>query len=138
MAVKIAINGYGRIGRNVLRAIFERDAYSHPAASGRLTAAPAFRQAVLAEILNPKSALFFLAFLPQFVRPENGAVPLQLIILGTLFVLMGLLSTLVVAISAGHVGTFLRRHPGVVRWQGKVVGGIYCALGLRLVLQDSA
>ena len=121
-----------------LRAIFERDAYSHPAASGRLTPAAAFRQAVLAEVLNPKSALFFLAFLPQFVRPENGAVSGQLAILGVLFVLVGQLSTIVYAFAAGSVGRFLRRHPGVTRWQGKVVGGIYCALGLRLLLPEKA
>lgn len=96
----------------------------------------AFRQAILAELLNPKSALFFLAFLPQFVRPENGSVTLQLTILGVLFVGMGLLSTLFVAVSAGRVGTLLRRNQAVLCWQGKVVGSIYCALGLRLALQE--
>lgn len=90
----------------------------------------------MAEVLNPKSALFFLAFLPQFVRPENGAVALQLAILGVLFVLMGLLSTVVVAFGAGWVGGFLRRNPVVLRWQGKVVGGIYLGLGARLALQE--
>lgn len=119
-----------------LRAIFEKVQHDHPAATGRLTFKAAFRQAILAEVLNPKSALFFLAFLPQFVRPENGLVSLQLIVLGVLFVLMGLLSTLVVAISAGSVGAFLRRNPIVLRWQGKFVGGIYCALGVRLALQE--
>ena len=104
--------------------------------STRLSFGIAFRQAALAEILNPKSALFFLAFLPQFVRPENGPVAVQLMILGILFVLMGLISTLVVAISAGQVGAFLRRNPVVMRWQGKVVGGIFCALGIRLALQE--
>lgn len=119
-----------------LRAIFEKAKYDHPAAAGRLTPKAAFRQAILAEVLNPKSALFFLAFLPQFVRPENGSVSLQLIVLGVLFVLMGLLSTVVVALGAGGVGSFLRRNPVVLRWQGKVVGGIYCALGVRLALQE--
>lgn len=119
-----------------LRAIFEKPAPGPPAAAGGLTFTAAFRQAVLAEVLNPKSALFFLAFLPQFVRPENGAVSLQLILLGVLFVLMGLLSTLVVALGAGRLGAFLRRNPVVLRLQGKVVGGIYCALGLRLALQE--
>ncbi|MEM7507771.1 MAG: LysE family translocator [Pseudomonadota bacterium] len=101
-----------------------------------ITAPRAFRQAVLAELLNPKTALFFLAFLPQFVRPENGSALLQLSILGLIFVLLGLLSTMVFAIAAGRLGAFLRRNPHVVRWQGKVVGGIYCALGVRLALQE--
>ncbi len=119
-----------------LRAIFEKAQVNQPAGAGRLTFKAAFRQAILAEVLNPKSALFFLAFLPQFVRPENGLVSLQLFVLGLLFVLMGLLSTLVTAVAAGRVGAFLRRNPVVLRWQGKVVGGIYCALGVRLALQE--
>ncbi|CDX25424.1 conserved membrane hypothetical protein [Mesorhizobium sp. ORS 3324] len=96
----------------------------------------AFRQAILTEVLNPKTALFFLAFLPQFVRPENGLVVLQLTVLGAVFVLLGLFSTVVFAISAGGLGSFLRRNPAVLKWQGKVVGGIYCTLGVRLALQQ--
>ncbi|MEO1240204.1 MAG: LysE family transporter, partial [Pseudomonadota bacterium] len=95
-----------------------------------------FRQAILAEVLNPKTALFFLAFLPQFVAPENGSVVLQLTILGVVFALIGFLSTIVYSVAAGGLGTFLRRNPTVLRWQGKVVGSIYCALGVRLALQE--
>lgn len=101
----------------------------------QLTAPQAFRQGILAEVLTPKTALFFLAFLPQFVHPETGAVALQLMTLGTLFAGLGFLSTLVFALGAGGPGRFLRRHPTVLKWQGKVVGSIYCALGLRLALQ---
>jgi threonine/homoserine/homoserine lactone efflux protein len=101
-----------------------------------VTSRTAFRQAVIAELLNPKSALFFLAFLPQFVQPQNGSVPMQLAVLGMLFVLMGALSTMFFAIGAGQIGNFLRRNPAVLRWQGKVVGSIYCALGVRLALQE--
>ncbi|GGI28334.1 LysE family translocator [Bradyrhizobium guangdongense] len=96
----------------------------------------AFRQAVLTEVLNPKTALFFLAFLPQFVRPEHGSTALQLATLGAVFVLLGLLSTIVFAVGAGRLGNLLRRHPAVVKWQGKVVGTIYCAVGARLALQE--
>ena len=105
---------------------------------GRLpiTAPQAFRQAVLAEVLNPKTALFFLAFLPQFVVPENGFVIGQLTILGALFALIGFLSTIIYSLAAGGLGNLIRRHPAVLSWQGKVVGGIYCALGIRLAMQD--
>lgn len=81
--------------------------------------------------------MFFLAFLPQFVKPENGMVTMQLMIFGFLFVLMSLISTIIVAISAGRIGVFLRRNPLVMRWQNKVVGGIYCSLGLRMALQEN-
>ncbi|MBR1246645.1 LysE family translocator [Bradyrhizobium sp. AUGA SZCCT0169] len=101
-----------------------------------ITPQTAFRQAIVAEVLNPKTALFFLAFLPQFVDSGNGLVALQLAIFGTIFVLLGLLSTVIFAVSAGRLGNFLRRNPTVLKWQGKIVGGIYCALGIRLALQE--
>lgn len=101
-----------------------------------VSAGKAFRQAILAEMLNPKTALFFLAFLPQFVQPGHGSAMLQLTVLGCIFVLMGLLSTMVFAVCAGRIGSMLGRNPAVLKWQGKAVGGIYCALGVRLALQE--
>ena len=101
-----------------------------------ITASQAFRQAILAEVLNPKTALFFLAFLPQFVAPERGFVVVQLTLLGIVFALIGFFSTVVYSIAAGGLDNFLRRNPTVLKWQGKVVGGIYCALGLRLARQE--
>jgi threonine/homoserine/homoserine lactone efflux protein len=101
-----------------------------------ITIAKAYRQAVIAELLNPKSALFFLAFLPQFVHAGNGAVPLQLAVLGFLFVLLGAVSSTAYALAGGSISHFLRRNVFIARWQGKVVVGIYCALGIRLALQE--
>ncbi len=100
-----------------------------------LTAPRAFRQALLAEVLNPKTALFFLAFLPQFVQP-GGPTVLQLATLGFVFVVMSAAFTSLIAIGAGSVGAWLRRNPAVARWQGRVVGTIYLALGARLALQE--
>ena len=119
-----------------IRAILHKPAANLVAVGLPISAGRAFRQAILAEVLNPKTALFFLAFLPQFVRPENGSVMLQLTVLGIVFVLLGLVSTAVFAVCAGVLGNFLRRNPTVLKWQGKVVGGIYCALGVRLALQE--
>jgi threonine/homoserine/homoserine lactone efflux protein len=118
-----------------VKAILERTGAS-PGNSPPVTSGVAFRQALVAEVLNPKSALFFLAFLPQFVQPQNGSVALQLAVLGILFVLMGALSTVFFAFGAGRIGDFLRKNPAILRWQGKAVGAIYCALGARLALQD--
>jgi threonine/homoserine/homoserine lactone efflux protein len=119
-----------------IRAIFAKTAANLLTGALPICAGKAFRQAILAELLNPKTALFFLAFLPQFVQPENGSVMLQLTILGIVFVLLGLFSTVVFAVCAGSLGDFLRRNPTVLKWQGKVVGDIYCALGVRLALQE--
>lgn len=119
-----------------IRALLERTPIDLAAGALPVSAGKAFRQAIVAEVLNPKTALFFLAFLPQFVVPKNGSVALQLAVLGVLFVLLGLVSTVVFAVCAGRLGNFLRRNPTVLKWQGKVVGGIYCALGVRLALQE--
>lgn len=119
-----------------IRAIIEKVPTDPTAGALATSAGKAFRQAVLTEVLNPKTALFFLAFLPQFVRPENGSVMVQLAVLGIIFVMLGLFSTVVFAVSAGRLDGFLRRNPTVLKWQGKVVGGIYCALGVRLALQQ--
>jgi len=119
-----------------IKAILDKTPLNLGGGSLAISAGTAFRQAILAEVLNPKTALFFLAFLPQFVSPDRGIVLLQLVVLGLVFVLLGLFSTVVFALGAGGLGRFLRRHPFVLKWQGKVIGGIYCALGARLALQE--
>lgn len=119
-----------------VRAIIEKASVDLGQGRVPISAPEAFQQAIVAEVLNPKTALFFLAFLPQFVEPSNGFVVGQLLILGVVFALIGFFSTIVYSVAAGRLGEVLRRNPTVLRWQGKVVGGIYCALGLRLALQD--
>jgi threonine/homoserine/homoserine lactone efflux protein len=96
----------------------------------------AFAQAILAELLNPKTALFFLAFLPQFVRPEHGSIVAQFSILGLVFVVMSAAYTSSLALAAGQASGWLKRHRGIGRWQGRVVGTIYVALGVRLALEE--
>lgn len=119
-----------------IRAILEKAPEDVETDVVHLTPENAFRQGILAEVLNPKTALFFLAFLPQFVKPENGAVFLQLATLGLILMFLGLVSTLFFAVTAGSVGGVLRQNPTIVKWQGKLVGSIYCALGVRLALQE--
>src|SRR5437868_7634581 len=118
-----------------VRAFFETpEALNLPTA--RADEAPrAFRQAVLAEMLNPKTALIFLAFLLQFVHLENGSAILQFALLGLMFVGMSAAYTSLVATAAGGFGRWLSRHRGLGRWQGKGGGTIYLGLGVRLALQ---
>jgi threonine/homoserine/homoserine lactone efflux protein len=119
-----------------IKALTSKSASTFEGDGLNVSAATAFRQALYSELLNPKTALFFLAFLPQFVQPENGLVLLQLTILGFVFVALGLLSTVVFALGAGTLSGFVRRNPVILKWQGKVVGTIFCALGVRLALQE--
>jgi len=105
-------------------------------ATQAITPMRAFRQGFFTEILNPKTALFFLAFLPQFIHPESGSVFAQFALLGAIFVGLSICVTSLLAVGAGSIGGWLRRNRRVGRWQGKVVGTIYVALGLRLALQQ--
>jgi threonine/homoserine/homoserine lactone efflux protein len=119
-----------------LRAFFEKaEAVDLPRARA-VDVGQAFRQAILAELLNPKTALFFLAFLPQFVHLSNGPAMTQFALLGFVFVGMSAAYTSLLAIGAGSIGGWLSRHRKVGRWRGKVVGAIYLGLGIRLALQE--
>jgi threonine/homoserine/homoserine lactone efflux protein len=89
-------------------------------------------------ILNPKVALFFLAFLPQFVRPERGHVILQFAVLGLLFSFLAVLGDTTVAVAAGSVSRALRRHAAWAAWRERVVGAVLVGLGLRLAFARRA
>jgi threonine/homoserine/homoserine lactone efflux protein len=95
-----------------------------------------FRQALLIELLNPKTSLFFLAFLPQFVQSNGYPVAIQLLILGLTFVLMSIIYTTSIVLLLSAIGSKLfSKTTRSSKWMGKVIGFIYISLGLRLVLQ---
>jgi threonine/homoserine/homoserine lactone efflux protein len=89
-----------------------------------------FGQGVLVNLLNPKTALFFLAFLPQFVDPARGHATLQIFELGVLFALMGWVSDSVWALLAGTFGAHFRGNVRLRGAQRKVSGGALIALGV--------
>jgi threonine/homoserine/homoserine lactone efflux protein len=100
-----------------------------------VSAAKAFWQAIPAEVLNPKTALFFLAFLPQFVHPEHGSTFLQFAILGLIFVALSAIYTTLIAISIRPLGRLVKRLEWLGRWKGKIIGSTFIALGLRVATQ---
>jgi threonine/homoserine/homoserine lactone efflux protein len=92
-----------------------------------------FADGVIVNVLNPKTALFFLAFLPQFVDPDQGSAWLQILALGLVFVAIALCSDSLWALAAGTLGAWLRRsrwYLGVKRW---VTGTVFVGLGLSTV-----
>ncbi len=88
-----------------------------------------FYQGTLVNLLNPKTALFFFAFLPQFVDPAKGAVSGQILFLGATFVVMGLFSDGLYALLAGSLGKWLRSNLRFLRAQRYFAGMVYIALG---------
>jgi threonine/homoserine/homoserine lactone efflux protein len=89
-----------------------------------------FYQGVIVNILNPKTALFFFAFLPQFADPERGSVALQIFLLGLLLVSMGLLTDGSYAVMAGTAGNWLKNNLRLLRAQRYFAGTVYVALGM--------
>jgi threonine/homoserine/homoserine lactone efflux protein len=96
-----------------------------------------FGQGVLVNALNPKTALFFFAFLPQFVDPSNGVVALQVLLLGCLFIGLGLLSDGAYAMMAATFGSLLRASTIYRRAERFVTGGVLVGLGLTAALSHS-
>ena len=93
-----------------------------------------FSQGFIVNLLNPKTALFFLAFLPQFVSAERGSVTTQIIILGGIFVSLAIFSDGLYAIVAGSAGQLLSGNLRVAKLQKNFAGTMYIALGLTAAL----
>jgi threonine/homoserine/homoserine lactone efflux protein len=91
-----------------------------------------YRQGIVVNTLNPKTALFFLAFLPQFTKPENGSLPLQLVALGGIFILSTLLVFGAISLLAGVMGQWLRRSERAQKILNKTAGAIFAGLALKL------
>lgn len=95
-----------------------------------------FRQGALTNVLNPKVALFFLAFLPQFINPDKGNASLQILFMGSWFDLVGTLVNIIVAVVFGKLGAWLSSSPGFIRWQDRVTGIMLITLGFKIALES--
>jgi threonine/homoserine/homoserine lactone efflux protein len=117
-----------------VRKLLTKDGKEAGGATGARDAPPAalravFAQGVVVAVLNPKTALFFLAFLPQFVDPARGSPTAQILVLGGLFVGLAILSDSAYALLAGSMGRWLWGHPRFVRGERYVSGTVYIGLG---------
>jgi len=92
----------------------------------------AYRQGALIDILNPKVAIFFMAFLPQFVRPELGNASAQILILGLLVNLVGVIIESVLVLTAAQTTTFFRNNSHFTTLIDRVLGSVLIGLGIRL------
>jgi threonine/homoserine/homoserine lactone efflux protein len=113
-----------------IRVLRSKEALALDAANGERRLVHIFGQGLLVNLLNPKTALFFLAFLPQFVAPARGHATLQIFQLGVLFALMGLCSDSIWGLLAGTLAVRIRGSVRVRRAQRNVSGGALIALGV--------
>ena len=86
--------------------------------------------------LNPKVALFFLAFLPQFVDVEAPAKTTAFVALGLTFVATGTVWVLILAVAAAQLRRFFERQPRAHAWISRAMGGIFVFLGVRLAISE--
>ena len=100
---------------------------------GRLT--EIYRQGVLTNVLNPKVALFFLSFLPQFVNPQYAKGPLPFLLLGLTFTMTGTIWCFIVAYSAASLTKRLRQNQMLLKIMQKICGFVFICLGLQLAVR---
>ncbi|HXG76785.1 MAG TPA: LysE family translocator [Gaiellaceae bacterium] len=117
--------------------LLSRRAEQDVALGGERTLRRAFAQGIVVNVLNPKTALFFLAFLPQFVDADAAHPWAQIAFLGLLFAALGLVTDSVWALVAGTAGGVLRRSRRFVRVQRYVTGGVFVGLGVTTALAGS-
>jgi threonine/homoserine/homoserine lactone efflux protein len=121
-----------------VRRILTREASSGDAPAVRTDLRKVVAQGVVVNVLNPKTALFFLAFLPQFIDPAKGHAGLQVLALGGVFMLLGLISDGTYAMLGSAAGGWLRRRLLHSKRQRYVTGGVYITLGATAALSGSA
>lgn len=97
----------------------------------------AFYQGIVTEVLNPKTAIFFLAFIPQFINPD-GIVVLQFVMLGTISVIMNTTADIIVASLAGPIASSLKKRPGFQKGQRIFSGMGLIGLGVYLAASGSS
>jgi len=114
----------------------EKSVFRLQASPSAVTSSSLFWQGVLSNVLNPKIAIFFLAFLPQFVDQGSAHITGQMLFLGLIFACFGLCFLLVVGYSSGTIGRWLNSRPQYAQSFQRIAGGILIALGIRLALTE--
>jgi threonine/homoserine/homoserine lactone efflux protein len=89
-----------------------------------------FRNGFIVNLLNPKTTLFFFAFLPQFIRPSHGSVTIQILTLSLLFMAIGMTTDSMYALAAGRASSWLRGNESFARRSNYVAGTVYLGLGV--------
>ena len=98
------------------------------------TAFESFKQGVIIDILNPKVALFFMAFLPQFVREDSGPVSFQLIYLGLLVIAVAMVVETAYILAADKISERVRSSKRLSIWLDRIVGAMFLTLGIKLAI----
>lgn len=118
-----------------LQMLLSRNYILDPENGGTKTAkSRIYGQGIVTEILNPKTALFYLSFLPQFVDPSRGHPGLQMFVFGCILLLTALSMDLFIAVTGGTMSGWFRRNPAIKKGQQWLAGTVLIGLGIRLAI----
>ncbi len=95
-----------------------------------------FKRGFVMNVLNPKVAMFFLAFLPQFVTPNSPRFALQMLLLGGIFMVQAVVIFSLIGYFAGSIGNFLLARPRIAKYFDWLTTGVFASLGMRLALAE--
>lgn len=95
-----------------------------------------FKRGFIMNVLNPKVAMFFLAFLPQFVSPDAGHFPLQMLLLGLIFMVQAVIIFSLIGYFSGSIGSFILSRPRIAKYFDWLTVGVFASLGARLALAE--
>ena len=104
-----------------------------PSDNGGASLFQLYRRGIIMNITNPKVSIFFLSFLPQFADPERGSLMLQIVTLGVVFMISGLLVFGMISLFAGYLGGRLQQSPGALKIMNCIAGMVYVALAVKLI-----
>ena len=95
-----------------------------------------FKRGFIMNVLNPKVAMFFLAFLPQFVTPNTNHFALQMLLLGFIFMMQAIAIFCLIGYFSGSIGSFILSRPRIAKYFDWLTAGVFASLGLRLALAE--
>ena len=141
MTSSIAFNVVKILGACYLIYLGVRAFLSAPGTSSQPTLTPvrpaaAYVQAVGAEVMNPKTAIFFLSFLPQFVHSESDSAFAQFTTLGVILASLSIVYTSSIVMAIRPLSRMFKKLSIFKKWEGKIIGTIFCSLGVKVALQQ--
>jgi threonine/homoserine/homoserine lactone efflux protein len=108
----------------------------HLANSDNSSNAVLFKRGFIMNVLNPKVAMFFLAFLPQFVSPATSYFPLRMMLLGAIFMAQAVVIFCLIGYFSGSIGNFILTRPKLATYFNRLTAGVFASLGIRLALAE--
>ena len=117
------------------RTLKERSTVKLAAADDRCSV-DLFKRGFVMNVLNPKVAMFFLAFLPQFVTPNTNHFALQMLLLGFIFMVQAIVIFCLIGYFSGFIGSFILSRPRIAKYFDWLTAGVFASLGLRLALAE--